>query len=351
MQHVTPDFGLLLPQQTFPICILGAGGIVKNAHLPAYAEAGFAVHGLCDPQPGKAKALATQHGIAHAHESIAAAVAAAPKDCVYDIAVPASAALEVLSQLPEGSFALLQKPMGENLAAAEAIFALCEQRGIRGGINFQLRHAPNVRGARSLIDGGHLGELLDIEVKVSCNTPWGLWDFLKDLPRMEMLYHSIHYLDLVRSFFGEPRRVFAHCTGHPSANRITSTRSCIVLDYGKYRRAVIHTNHDHKFGERCEESYVKWEGTKGAIRAQMGVNLDYPRGRPDDFAFCLLREGEAPAWQEAKVPGNWFPQAFIGPMSELMRQKGGEIAAMSSSFADGLQTMRVLEDAYRCHEG
>ena len=30
-----------------------------------------------------------------------------------------------------------------------------------------------------------------------------------------------------------------------------------------------------------QHSYVQWEGTAGVMRAQMGVNLDYPKGRGD----------------------------------------------------------------------
>ncbi len=34
-----------LPKKTFPILIVGTGGIVKDAHLPAYRLAGFPVWG------------------------------------------------------------------------------------------------------------------------------------------------------------------------------------------------------------------------------------------------------------------------------------------------------------------
>ncbi len=35
-----------LPERTFPIAIIGTGGIVKDAHLPAYRKAGFPVWGI-----------------------------------------------------------------------------------------------------------------------------------------------------------------------------------------------------------------------------------------------------------------------------------------------------------------
>lgn len=47
-----------LPGKSFPIAIIGTGGIVKDAHLPAYKKAGFPVWGLMDKTKARADALA-----------------------------------------------------------------------------------------------------------------------------------------------------------------------------------------------------------------------------------------------------------------------------------------------------
>ena len=39
----------------------------------------------------------------------------------------------------------------------------------------------------------------DFDALLALDTPWGLWEFLKDLPRVEILLHSIHYMDLIKS--------------------------------------------------------------------------------------------------------------------------------------------------------
>ena len=44
-----------LPRTERPIVIVGAGGIVRDAHLPAYRLAGFRVHGICDLAQGDRK--------------------------------------------------------------------------------------------------------------------------------------------------------------------------------------------------------------------------------------------------------------------------------------------------------
>src|SRR6478672_5880639 len=48
------------PKQPRPIVILGAGGIVRAAHLPAYAKAGFPVVAIADSVPEKAALLAAE---------------------------------------------------------------------------------------------------------------------------------------------------------------------------------------------------------------------------------------------------------------------------------------------------
>ncbi len=340
------NFEAKLPAVKCPIIVIGAGGIVRDSHLPAYKKAGFEVQGIFDLNQAAAKKLAADFAIPKVYQSLDEAIADATENTIWDMALPASVITKVLQQLPDGIHLLIQKPMGENIEQAKVIVDLAKRKNIRGGINFQLRYAPLAIGARSLIEQAVLGELLDMEIKVTCHTPWGLWDFLKGLPRMEILYHSIHYIDLVRSYMGEPERIFANTVGHPDAEGIASTRSIIIMDYGHNKRAVIHTNHDHKFGPELMESYVKWEGTKGAIKAQIGVNMDYPKGRPDYFKYCLL-DGQEKGWQEVELPGTWFPDAFIGPMADLMRLKAGKIEQMPTSFEDAYKTMSCVEQAYK----
>src|SRR5271156_5143375 len=89
-----------LPKSPRPIVILGAGGIIRDAHLPAYSKAGFPVIAIADPAPGKAAQLAAERNIPHAFDSIQQAVKFAPPDAIFDIAVPASQIMTILPYLP-----------------------------------------------------------------------------------------------------------------------------------------------------------------------------------------------------------------------------------------------------------
>lgn len=334
------------PETRRPIVMIGAGGIVCDAHLPAYRKAGFDVVAIYDKDLSRAKSTASRFGIASIPESLDEAVSAAAPNAVFDIATPASAHLEILERIPDGRGVLLQKPMGEDLYAARSIRDLCRKKKLAAAVNFQLRYAPAIRTARKMIAEGGIGQLHDMEIRVTVFTPWHLWTFLESIPRVEILYHSVHYVDLIRSFLGDPPRIYAKTMKHPKMEKLASTRSNLILNYGDTLRANITTNHGHEFGLRHQEAYVKWEGTEGAIKTRMGVLMDYPKGVPDEFEFCELQAGKPPEWNALTIAGTWFPDAFIGPMSDLMCFLDGVIDTLPTSVEDAYRTMAVVEAAY-----
>jgi predicted dehydrogenase len=333
------------PKVARPIVILGAGGIVRAAHLPAYAKAGFPVIAVADSASGKAAELASEKGIAHSFDSIEKAIRFAPSDAIFDVAVPASQIMTILPHLPSGATVLLQKPMGETLDEAKAIRNLCRQRGLIAAVNFQLRYSPNNLAAVALGRAGLLGELHDMEVQVRTYTPWELWTFLATAPRLEILYHSIHYLDLVRSWFGNPLGVYAKIVRNPQSKTLAATKSTILLDYGEWKRVFVVTNHGHGFPAATHRSFVQWEGTGGAIRMDMGVNLDYPKGVPDTLSYA--ERGSSDQWKSLPVKGNWFPDAFVGSMGALQSYVEGSVAELPIGFESAYETMTLVEAAYR----
>ena len=338
-----------LPRIPRPILIVGAGGIVQAAHLPAYKKAGLPVVAIADIEQGKAALLALQHNISHSFDSVTAAAQFAPSDAVFDIAVPASQLLDVLPLLPRGASVLMQKPMGETLEEARLIRELCHQRNFTAAINFQLRYSPNHLGAKALASNGVLGELHDIEVQVRTYTPWHLWAFLARAPRLEILYHSIHYLDLIRSWLGVPRGIFAKTVRHPESPQLAPTKSVIVLDYGDDKRVFVATQHGHDIARSSQRSFVQWEGTRGAIRMGMGVNLDYPKGQHDTLSYIERGIGQE-EWRDLPVTGDWFPDAFIGSMGELQTYLEGSTSCLPLSVDSAYETMAMVEAAYRASE-
>ncbi len=319
---------------------------MRNAHLPAYAKAGFPVVAVSDPAPETAARLAADFNIAHSFTDIAAAVRFAPADAVFDVAVPASQLLNILPLLPVNATVLMQKPMGETLEEARAIRDLCRSRSLLAAVNFSLRYSPNNLEAVALFNRGYLGELHDLEIQTRTYTPWQLWTFLATAPRLEILYHSIHYLDLVRSWFGNPLGVYAKTVRNPQTPSLAPTKSTIILDYGPSKRVIVATNHGHDFGDKYQHSFAQWEGTGGTARITMGLNLDYPRGKPDTLEYAQRGDRDK-TWHQLPVLGENFPDAFIGTMGALQAFAEGSAPTLPSHFEDAFHTMALVEACYR----
>ena len=337
----------LLPAKPLPIVSIGLGGIVHDAHYPAYKIAGFEVVGGYDIDSERAAMMAATFSISRLYNSLSESISKAPSDAVFDIAVPGSAIADILREIPSGRAVLIQKPMGEDFAAAQEILRICREQELVAAINFQLRFAPFVIAARDIIERGALGELYDMEFRVQCNTPWHLWPFLFPLPRCEILYHSIHYIDLVRSFCGSPQRVYAKTLSHPSAPELRGgARSMVIMDYGENPRVNVMTNHSHAYGVEKQQSFVKFEGSKGALQIRAGLNMNYPAGAPDRFEYILLDDDGESNWQTLDITGSWFPEGFIGTMASLMRYANGEADSLPTSVEDAILTMATVEAAY-----
>lgn len=328
-----------MPAAPRPIVVVGAGAIVRSAHLPAYRRLGFPVAGLFDSRADVADRTALAFGGLRVFPSLSDACEV--PNAVFDVAVPGGALAGVLEQLPAGAAVLMQKPMGETLDAARRILQICRDRRFLAAVNFQLRFSPNMMALAELVAAHRLGDLTDIEVRVVDRQPWEQWSFLRDAPRLEVLYHSIHYLDAIRWFAGEPRGVMCRAIAHPQFADFRDTRSTIVLDYGDRIRCSLTLNHAHRHDSTHRASMMKVEGTRGAAVLTLGVNLDYPRGPRDSLDVSL--DGR---WQPVALRGSWFTEAFEGPMSNLQRVAAGEDAALVSPVTDAVKTMAVVEACY-----
>jgi hypothetical protein len=87
------------------------------------------------------------------------------------------------------------------------------------------------------------------------------------------------------------------------------------------------------------------EGTLGAARLTMGVNLSYPSGPPDTMEIFTDE-----AWRTLPLRGSWFIEAFEGPMSNLQRVIAGEDVSLVSSVDDSIKTMAIVEACYESSE-
>ena len=150
------------PSTPRPIVVIGAGAIVRTAHLPAYARRRYPVSGVFDLRTDTARGTAAMFGVP---VFTTLDDACAVRGAVFDVAVPGDQILSILCRLPVGAAVLMQKPMGEHLDAARRILDVCRARRLVAAVNFQLRFSPNMLAVEQLVEGSRLGAITDIEVR------------------------------------------------------------------------------------------------------------------------------------------------------------------------------------------
>ena len=332
----------LPPKTDYGIGIIGCGGIVNYAHLPAYKAAGFTVLARYDANPEATARTAQDHGIPCVAASIDDLLAD-PAIAIVDIAVTPWNQAEIAQRaIAAGKHLLCQKPLADRYADAVRVVDLARQAGVKLAVNQQMRWDAGIRVSKQLIEQGALGIPADCRVEVNIRTPWHMWPWMAESPRLETMYHSIHYQDSMRYLFGDPERVTSFHDRWPGQPEIGETRTLTVFHYTDDRRVSIDVNH-HNWSD---DAYARFRflGPDGIITGTLGLLYDYPTGRVDTLEYQPHREPRA--WFPATLATRWIPDAFVGPMASLMEaiQTDGEPL---TSGTDNLGTLRTVFAAYR----
>lgn len=330
-----------MPSAPRPITIIGAGGIIRDGHLPAYRKMGLPVAGVFDLDIDMARRLAADFGVPVVHETLASAVAACGTEGVFDLALPPAAILPTVESLPKGGTALIQKPLGPDGPAARRIVAVLDARAVTAATNFQLRFTPSMLAIRDAVRQGLLGDVIDIEVRLAVYMPWELWSFIPTLDAVEIPLHSIHYLDWIRSLVGEPRSVYAKSVRHPRYPDQADARSSIILDYGDRIRCALSLNHTYNFGPDHVEATIRVEGTRGAAHLTVGYLVDYVRPVPERLEMVV----KGGAWTAVALGGERVPDAFGYVMANLQRYVAGEDSVLDTDVHDSVRTMALVDAA------
>ena len=126
-------------------------------------------------------------------------------------------------------------------------------------------------------------------------TDFAGWGWLGHVPRLEILFHSIHYLDTIRAFLGDPTAVFGTQWRRPGQKPAGETRTLSVLLYPGDVRGIVHA------GANGDQSAVVCglDLSAGQIRIAGAATVPSERGgevRPEKIS---LKDGvlQVEAWQ------------------------------------------------------
>lgn len=331
------------------IGIVGAGDIVKSCHLPAYRIAQLNIVGIYDLDTRKAQALAEQFGIKHVFSSLDELLNH-PDIEVVDIAVTAKNQPGIVEQVADkGKHILCQKPLGETFEDAKRVVETIRKAGVIGAVNQQMRWAPGIMASRNLVRRGLLGDIIQASIQVNVFTNWEIWPWITKIQRLEIIYHSIHYLDAIRYVIGQsPEYVYADGSRFPGQVSVGETRTLIHMKFPGETRGLVHDNHNNIASRDDWYATFRFDGTEGIAKGTNGALYNYPTGREDTLQF-MSRKISPSVWISPQLEGRWFPHAFMGTMGELLRaiEEGRE---PENSVQDNLDTIRMVFASYRSME-
>jgi predicted dehydrogenase len=322
---------------------------MRDVQLNAYADAGLNVIAITSRTPEIAREVADLRAIPKVYEKLSDLLRD-PEVEILDVAVPPDQQLAVIRQAAEeGRYLkgiLAQKPLAVDYATASEIVACCKRRGLPLVVNQNMRYDQSVRALKTILDRGYLGAPVLATIEMRAVPHWQSW--LRNYGRLTLLNMSVHHLDAFRYLFGNPDRIFVSARKDPRTQFAHEDGICLyILEYADGFRATAWD--DVWSGPRTDQDaldpYIKWrvEGTDGLAEGTVGWP-EYPNRAPSTMRFTTnLQQGVwiTPKWKEV-----WFPDAFQGPMFELIDAISTGVQPITSG-EDNLSTMAMIEAGYR----
>jgi predicted dehydrogenase len=259
--------------------ILATGGIAGTfvADLALLPDAEVAAVGSRTPEA--ARRFAARHGIPRAHGSWTELAADPEVDVVY-VATPHAAHHDATRLcLAAGKAVLCEKPFTLDLASAQDLVTLAEQRGVFLMEAMWMRTIPAVRRIAELVADGAIGEVGAVYADFAIGGVFEPTHRLRDpaLGGGALLDLGVYPVTFAHLFLGPPQRIAALATLTPEG---VDDNTAIIFGYDGGALATLHCG---LAGESPTVATII--GSTGRIE------LPSPFFRPD--RFTLYRGGQA----------------------------------------------------------
>lgn len=329
-----------------PIGCIGAGFIMADCHLVAYRSHGLNPIAIASGRIQQAREVAHRHAIESVFETYQQMLAD-KRIRVVDIAVPPDHQLSVIRDVVKHDHIrgiLAQKPLAGSYSEAREVVELCRKAGITLCVNQNMRYDHSVRACRSALQRGHLGDPVLATIDMRAIPHWMPWQQRQGWVTCRIM--SIHHLDTMRFWFGDPARVFASFRPDPRTKfEHVDGIGLYILEYDNGIRGMICD--DVWTGPAREGAAgdlgIRWrvEGTNGLARGTIGWP-SYPDRVPSTIDFTTSETGR---WHQPRWDEVWFPDAFVGPMAELLTALESS-AEPETSGEENLGTMALVDACY-----
>jgi predicted dehydrogenase len=160
--------------QPLKIAIVGAGAIAQRNATEAAQSGAATIAGVFDVNAKVARDMARKLGTGVfgsyeevlASRSVEAVLMSTPHHVHRSMTLDAAAA---------GKHVLIEKPLANTLADAEAMIDACRKAGVGLTVNYSFRYLPKIRKARQLVADGALGDITGVQLIAHQFKDRGYW--------------------------------------------------------------------------------------------------------------------------------------------------------------------------------
>ena len=339
----------LIRERSIPIGCVGAGFIMADVQLAAYAQAGFLVVAIASRTPSRAAAVAARWSIPRVHDTPRALIED-QSVTILDLAFPPDQQPALIRHAllqPHIRGILAQKPLAMDAAEAACLVAEASAAGKTLSVNQNMRFDQSMRVLKQIMDRGDLGQPVLATIEMRAVPHWQ--GFLAGYGHLTILNMGIHHLDILRFLLGDP--IVISTTARPDPRTEFAHADGIAVSTLRFPSGALAVSlEDVWTGPRApgfaSDTYIKWrmEGTDGVAQGTIGWP-DYPDGSPSTlrYASCHTTGGQ---WVEPRWDTRWFPHAFAGVMEQLQYAVATDTVPFLDPV-DNVRTMELVDAAYQ----
>lgn len=245
---------------------VGAGAWGRSWARIIQSTPGVTLAGVVDPVASACEATARDAGVSadRCFANVEDGIAGTQCDALVIVSPPATHVPLALQGFNAGLHCLIEKPLAEDLAAAQSITDAAAAAGVHAMVsqNYRFKRAP--RTVQRLIREGVVGEVEAVRIDYRKNPPFT--GFRAEMDEPLIIDMSIHHLDQLRGIVGvEPATLRAR-SWNPSWSRLRGNASALIEMVGSRGEQVIYTGSWASHGGTSTwDGSWEIEGARGGI--------------------------------------------------------------------------------------
>jgi myo-inositol 2-dehydrogenase / D-chiro-inositol 1-dehydrogenase len=316
---------------TLRIGFVGCGAFATSTIWPCLRYAPIEVAYACARRPERAERNARRFGAEHAttdvsrilnDDSVPAMFVIGPPDMQYQIG---------LQVLEAGKHLFMEKPPGETLRHALLLQDAAERSGVQCLVALQKRFAIAYRMAREVAARSEFGGVR------LCKVNYSHW--LQPDWRTQLVWMSVHPLDLVRFFMGDPAE--AHVLKRSADDGRNTLVMTALYDSGASAVVNMSANDPHV------QEWVELSGANQLISVRNLIEYRHVHEAGDYTVSHRMDEAANSGWNpEFAIPyqqaDSMWLQGYAGEVVEFA-QAVLEGRPVESSISDSVTAMRYVE--------